>query len=144
MTYALAIVVDPQFGDRLAKLLDRMPVWIADTEMNRAAAARALASRNQPDQDASHTAIGALTTFTINPAARPDSWCLDILDTVAGHHDRYSHAPGYSALEIYGAEPTPALLTALADYRLTDIAEFPGGFRARTSDGHLAGSPNDS
>src|SRR3954469_11468765 len=53
---------------------------------------------------------------------------------VAGHHDRYSHSPGYSALEIYGAEPTP----------LTDIAAFPGGFRAGTSDGQATGSPNDS
>jgi hypothetical protein len=73
MTYAVAIVVDPQFGDRLAKLLDCKPVRIADTEMNWKAATRARASRSQPGQDASHTAIGALTTFTINPAARPDS-----------------------------------------------------------------------
>ena len=69
---------------------------------------------------------------------------VGILDTVAGHHDRYSHSPGYSGLEIYGAEPSPTLLAALAEYRLADIAAFPGGFRASTSDGHPAGSPNDS
>jgi len=34
----VAIVVDPQFGERLIELLDRMPVWIADTEANRVAA----------------------------------------------------------------------------------------------------------
>ena len=144
MTHVVAIVVDPQFGDRLGELLNRMPVWIADTHTNRAAAARARASRSQPGHDISHTAIGALTTFTINPDARPDSWCLGVLDTVAGHHDRYSHSPGYSALEIYGAAPTQELLAALAEYRLTDIAAFPGGFLARTSDGQPAGSPNDS
>jgi hypothetical protein len=55
--YAAAIVVDPQFGDRLIELLDRMPVWIADTETNRTAVARAGASRSQPDPDVSHTAI---------------------------------------------------------------------------------------
>lgn len=37
----VAIVVDPDFGDGLQPLLDRMPVWIADTDANRAAAARA-------------------------------------------------------------------------------------------------------
>jgi len=37
--YTLAIVVDPEFGgERLIELLDRMPVWIADTEANRVAA----------------------------------------------------------------------------------------------------------
>jgi hypothetical protein len=38
---AVAIVVDLDFGDGLQRLLDRMPVWIADTDANRAAAARA-------------------------------------------------------------------------------------------------------
>lgn len=28
---AVAIVVDPGFGDRLSSLADQMPVWIADT-----------------------------------------------------------------------------------------------------------------
>jgi hypothetical protein len=144
MKYVVAIVVDPEFGNRLADLLVRMPVWIADTETNRAAVAHAHASRSRSDQDVSHTPIGALTTFTIDRRATPDSWCAGILDTVAGHHDRYSHSPGYSALEIYGAEPTPTLLAALAAYRLTDIAAFPGGFRASSPDGQPAGSPDDS
>jgi hypothetical protein len=37
----------------------------------------------------SHTAIGAVTTFTIDTDSTPESWCLGILDTVAGHHDCY-------------------------------------------------------
>lgn len=98
--YAAAIVVDPQFGDRLIELLERLPVWIADTETKRTAATRARASRSQSGQGLSHTAIGALTTFTIDSDATHDSWCLGILDTVAGHHDRDSHSPGYSSLEI--------------------------------------------
>jgi hypothetical protein len=141
--YAVAIVVDPEFGDRLIVLLDRMPVWIAESEANRAAVARARAPRSQSGRNVSHTAIGALTTFKIDTDAAPGSWCLGILDTVAGHNDRYSHSPGYSALEIYGAEPSPELLTALAEYRLTKITAFPDGFRASTSDGQPAGSPND-
>ena len=63
---------------------------------------------------------------------------------VAGNHDGYSHTPAYSALEIYGAEPTPTLLAALTKYRLTDVVAFPGGFRASTPDGQPAASPNDA
>jgi hypothetical protein len=123
--HVVAIVVDPDFGDRVADLLERMPVWIADTEANQGAAARARTAVN-------HTEIGAVTMFTINTDSTPESWCLGILDTVAGHHDRYSHSPGYSVLEIYGAGLSPTLLAALAEYRLTDIAAYPGGFRAST------------
>lgn len=32
MKYAVAIVVDPEFENRLADLLERMPVSMADTE----------------------------------------------------------------------------------------------------------------
>jgi hypothetical protein len=95
-------------------------------------------------QIVSHTATGALTTFTIDTDAARDSWCSGILDTVAGHHDCYSHSTGYSALEIYEAAPCAALLEALAEYRLTDITALRNGFRASTSDGQPAGSPNDS
>jgi hypothetical protein len=57
-------------------------------------------------QIVSHTATGALTTFTIDTDAARDSWCSGILDTVAGHHDRYSHSLGYPALGIYEAAPS--------------------------------------
>lgn len=91
--YVAAIVVGPQFGDRLIDLVGRMPVWIAATETNRAAAACAHTSRSQSGHDVSHTAIGALTTFTVDTDETPDSWCLGILATVAGHHDFYSCSP---------------------------------------------------
>ena len=120
-----------------------MPVWIADTEANHATAARARTALDQ-SQTGNHVAIGALTTFMIDSDSTPEAWCLEILDTVAGHHDRYSQSPGYSAVEIYGADPSPTLLSALAEYRLTDITAFADGFRASTADGQPAGSPNDS
>ena len=47
-------------------------------------------------------------------------------------------------MEIYGAERSPTLLAALAEYRLTDITAFPGGIQASTSDGQPAGSPKRS
>ena len=127
--HVVAIVVDPRFGDHVDELLERMPVCISDTEASHAAAARARTARVQ-SQTVNHTAFGDLTTFTIDTDSTPESWCLGILDTVASHYDRYSHSPGYSGLEIYGAEPSPTLLAALAEYRLTDITPFPGGFRA--------------
>lgn len=80
----------------------------------------------------------------MGPNVAPESWCLEILDTVAGHHDRHSHSPGYSALEVCGMAPSPELLKALAEYRLTEITALSDGFQASTRDVQPAGSPNDS
>jgi hypothetical protein len=112
--HVVGIVVDPEFGDRVDELLGRMPIWMADTEANHGAAVRVQTARVQSDT-VDPTAFGALTTFSINTDSTPGSWCIGILDTVAGHHDRYSHSRGYSGLEIYGAEPSPTLLAALAE-----------------------------
>jgi hypothetical protein len=82
--------------------------------------------------------------FTVDANSTPESWCIDVLSNVAGHHDRYSHSPGYSAVEVYGAAASPRLLQALAGYRLTVVTSLPGGFRAGTFDGQPAASPNDA
>lgn len=141
--HVVAVVVDPEFGDRVNDLVSRLPVWIADTEANRAAIDGAHTAPINISQDVSHTAIGALTMFTIDVNTTPESWCVDILGTVAAHHDRHSHSPGYSAVEVYGTTPTPELLKALAEYRLTHITTLWEGFRASTPDGQPAASPND-
>src|SRR5204863_7607251 len=106
--------------------LDRMPVWIADTETNRAAVERFRALRGDASQNTSPTAAGSVTTFTVDLTATPEAWCLNGLDVVAGHHDRYSQSRGWSALEVYGAAPSPTLLKALANYRLTRVTPFSG------------------
>jgi hypothetical protein len=36
--YGVAIVIDPNFGDRLGAIAEQMPVWIADTPANRVVA----------------------------------------------------------------------------------------------------------
>jgi hypothetical protein len=121
-----------------------MPVWIADTEPNRTAAARVRTTRLGSGESVDHADVGALTTFTVDVERTPESWCLDILDTVAGHHDQYSHSPGYSALEVFGTPPSARLLGALAEYGLTEITQLSEGFRAATSDAREAGTPNYS
>lgn len=117
-----------------------MPAWIADTDGNRSAAERARAA--SPGAD--YTWPGGLTTFRVDPDATPEDWFADVLDTVAGRHDRYSHAPGYSAVEVFGVAPTRRLRSILASYRLTELSERSNSFLASTADGSPAASPNDA
>lgn len=138
--YTVAIIVDPAFGEQLQGVVARMPAWIADTDGNRPAVERARAA--SPGAD--YTRPGGLTTFRVEPDATPEDWFADVLDTVAGHHDRYSHAPGYSAVEVFGVAPTPRLRNILASHRLTDVSERANSFLVSTEDGSPAASPNDA
>ena len=137
--YVVGIVVDPSAGDRLPEMLARMPVWIAATDANRRAAERIWAARPRAD----FTEPGGLTTFRVDLNGTAEDWFADVLDDVAGHHDQYSHSPGYSAVEAIGVSATPRLVELLASYRLTLLTPRPDGFIAATPDGTPAASPND-
>jgi hypothetical protein len=116
-----------------------MPVWIAGTDANRRTAESVWTSGPHVE----FTEPGGLTTFRINPNGTPEDWFADVLGVVAGHHDRYSHVPGYSAVEAFGVSATPRLRALLASYRLTLVSPCPDGFTAATSDGSAGLSPND-
>ena len=135
----IGIVVDPEFGDRVHEVLARMPVWIAGTDANRRVAERVWAAR----PNTGHTERGSVTVFKVDASDTPESWCKGILGTVAGHHDRYSQDPPYSAIEVFGVRPTPLLKGVFAGYRLTVIGPCAEGFLASTPDGSPALSPNE-
>ena len=138
-SYVVGIVVDPSVGDQLPEILARMPVWLVATDANRRAAEDIRAARPPAD----FTEPGGLTTFRVDPNGTAEDWFADVLDDVAGHHDQYSHAPGYAAVEAIGVGATPRLRALLASYRLTLVTPRPDGFIAATPDGTPAASPND-
>ena len=122
--YTVAIVVDPNFGDRLGALAGQMPVWVADTPANRAAAE----AYWQMEPGRAHTT--GVTTFRVDPEDAPEGWCSDVLGTVVEHHGVYSHDPPVTALEIVGARPVAALRAALEAYGFGQVSAAEGGFRA--------------
>jgi hypothetical protein len=122
--YTVGIVVDPGFGERVHSLAHRIPVWIVDTPVNRAAAESHW--RQQADNNPAH----GITTFKVDPAASPEDWCAGVLDTVIEHHGEYSHDPPVSSLEVIGAHASPSLLATLADYGFAKVRSRPDGFRA--------------
>ena len=124
--YMVGLIVDPAFGDRVAALAERMPVWIADSAANRAAAeavrARHMAA-GRPSQD-------SVPVFRVDPADSPATWAIDVLGDIHLHHGEHSHDPPYTAIEIVGARPEPDLVAALAEYGLPQIQPRPNGFVA--------------
>jgi hypothetical protein len=105
----VAIVVDPEFGFRLAELAVRMPVWVIDTPANRSATERIWAAATRP------TAEGGVTIFRADLSEPPDERVVAILSDVELHHGEYSHDPPLNALEIHGVALTRTLRAALAE-----------------------------
>ncbi len=126
--YAVAVVVDPVFGERLFSVAPRMPVWIADTPRNR------LAVEQHRTRYHGQQSADGVTTFTVDPNTSSEDWCAKVLSTVDLHHGRLSHNPPYSALEVFGATLTPALRATLGDLGFDLFTEREDGFRAASSD----------
>ena len=124
-TVIVSIVVDPAFGDQLGEVAARGPVWIAATEMNRAAAERWWSAHPSP------ATCEGVTTFLVGIEESPEAWCAEVLPTVDMHYGAYDdNSPTYDAVDVLGTAPTPALRQLLAATGYTSIAALPSGFRA--------------
>jgi hypothetical protein len=115
---SVAIVVDPDFGDRLPSLADQMSVWIADTPTNRTVA----------ESLWSHAGSNITTFRVVGDDAT--EWCRAILPQVELHHGEYSQSPAFDSIEVFGADATPNLRDAFSKYGFTISSERPDGFRA--------------
>ncbi len=118
--YRVAVVVDPDFGERLKELAERMHVWVVDTPANRAVVQRIRSTMLGPSIER------GVTVFRANPDQSPDEWAAHVLDMVELHHGEYSHDPAVSIIEIHGAPPTHEIRAALSELGFTIVEESGG------------------
>jgi hypothetical protein len=79
-----------------------------------------------------------ITLFKYAEADSSDQVCLDILETVDLHHGEYSHAPPWSEVEVYGAQLTPTLQSALVELGFSKFDVTTDGFVAVRERDHSA------
>jgi hypothetical protein len=120
----VAIVVDPDFGDRLEELAARMPVWVAQTEGNSVAIER-LFGRIRREGGAS------LTSFVVDPEASREAWCASVLETVDEHHGPLSQDPPYQGIEVIGIPLSAALRASCEELAFHGFRDTACGFTAR-------------
>ena len=123
--HTVALVVDPEFGERLADLSRRIHVWALDTPTNRTVAERVWREARR-----THSLEIGITTFKESPDAAADEIVGRQLPIIDLHHGAHSHSPPWSVLEVYGAPPTTALRAALSGYGFTDVRATAHGFVA--------------
>lgn len=111
--YRVALVVDPEFGERIVTLSRRLHVWVVASPTNLRFVERCVLDDGQHEQ--------GVTTFTVRAGASPTEIAIGQLWSIDLHHGEYSHSPPLNEIEIYGAQPTPELLAALEEFDLNSI-----------------------
>src|SRR4051794_7916316 len=89
----VAIVLDGEFGDRVAAVSDRGAVWIVGSATNQAAV---------EELQRGQTAY-VITVFKYEPQLSGAERFAAILPTIDEHHGSRSCDPPYSKVVIYGA-----------------------------------------
>jgi hypothetical protein len=108
--HRVAIVVDPEFADRLAALSSRLHVWVCDTPANRAAA------QSIWGDDPIYDLESGVTTFEFAPDASRPEVVEAVLGDVDLHHGEFSHDPPWSVIEVVGCSSTDSLSAAFAAF----------------------------
>jgi hypothetical protein len=122
--YRVFVVLDRNYGQRLAELAEAGPVWIVDTPGNCAVAQQIWVA------NPNHSHLEGVTTFKFVE----DSLCEDILlnelDTIDDHHGTYSANPPYTIIEVIGTGIGDTVKAKLAEFGFDQFEPTLQGFRA--------------
>jgi len=117
------IILDPDFGERLALLPPGEPAWVVESQLNTPAAERLW--RERPAE--SH--LSGVTTF--RPGRQPpEDGFIDLFPTVDLHHGRHSTDRPYDGVQVHGVPLSPAVRAALAEFGFTEFRPTADGFVA--------------
>ncbi len=120
----VALVLEPEYGGKLAPLAAASHVWVVDTPANRAAASEYWA------RNPGYSVASGITTFKSSESASRLETCLGILATVDLHHGAYSSNPPYSELEVIGVPLTDEAKSVVQGLGFERFETTPAGFRA--------------
>ena len=122
--YCVFVVVDREYGARLAELALKGPVWIVDTLANHAAAQKLWSE--YPGRS-----IWKASLLSNPPmVAPPKIVFFSILDTIDLHHGVYSADPPYTVLGIVGTPVSDRVRAELSEFGFNEFHGTDEGFRA--------------
>jgi hypothetical protein len=121
--HRVAIVLDPDYGDRIMELARECHVWLIRSASNDAVVA-ALRQDGQP-----YSFDSGVTAF--NGAETPEASFLSILSSIELHHGEDSHDPPSSVIDVIGLEPSEAVRDELTARGFQYIESSQNGFIAR-------------
>jgi hypothetical protein len=118
--HEVAIVVDPEFAERLRPLAARMHVWVMETPGNRGAIERVAA------ESAVYSFERGVTSFGSKPGETSASRFCSVLADVDVHHGWYSHDPPWTIVHCFGVDLSDSIQATLAAYGVDQVREEDG------------------
>jgi hypothetical protein len=120
----VAVVLDPEFGDKLMELATSVHVWAVDSQANKAAADRYV--RGLKDRNPCEGEIKL--TLTIFSREELDS---GFLETLEDHHGEYAQDPPWSEIEVFGGSLVKSTQELLEEWGFRDFEQTHQGFLAK-------------
>jgi hypothetical protein len=133
--YKVYVIVDRNFGERLAALPEGMPVWIVDTPTNKPVAQMLWKERKDNDH------LTGITTFSDNSSLSPEAILISQLDTIELHHGPYSADPPFTQFEMLGASLSEEIRAELFQFGFNEFQPTSEGFRCSRSLGTYQSLP---
>ena len=122
--YTVLVVLDRDFGERLASLAPETPVWIIGSPSN-----TPIAHRLWKERPASNH-LNGVTVFNGFKDGTPEEILLNELDTIDLHHGQHSADPPYARLVILGVPLTDSVKDALEALGFESFQQEAAGFSA--------------
>jgi hypothetical protein len=123
-SYKVCVIVDRQFGDKLAELDSGIPVWIVDSPTNSPVIRRLWKERPNRDH------LTGITAFNDVESSTAETVFLAEIDSIDLHHGSYSAGPPYTVIEVIGMPLTERVKNALAEFGCDDFHGSSAGFTA--------------
>jgi hypothetical protein len=118
----IAVVLDPNFGERLSELAAQGPVWITSSPINRAAV--------EHHWKTAPSGGHAVTYWSEPRSGETEEEWLGILDNLELHHSEPWAGPGIAGILVIGVPLTQAAESALHEFEYTVTSSEPNSFRA--------------
>jgi hypothetical protein len=125
----VGIVVDKNFGARLAHLARVIHVWTVESPVNTPLIREFWRTETQfVDGEADDSGI---TSFTANDEETPEQICVRIVGDVNEHHCGHFGEQPWTELHVFGTELTKTLREAFEEFGATSFEPTRDGFICR-------------
>ena len=117
----LALIVDPEYGERMQSLVERMPIWALNSTTNRAAA--------EWIWEKAEDTRKRITLFDVPDFPLDTQDLVGVLASIDGERKKHGQ-PAILDLEVIGMELFPDLNGALLEFGFRTVESTVSGFRA--------------
>lgn len=130
--HKVALVVDPNYGEKILPIADCMHVWVVYSKENM----HAIDIWYKKRVDNHLFFQKGASNFEYNPSQSPEEIAASIIETINDHHgpdwsEEISQIPEWTYIEIYGCELKDPIKSTLEEYGINCFEVTEYGFIGR-------------